>query len=118
KHDGREGAGLRSAVAKRGDEASHVFERRAYLHVETLQGGAVAHAEAEAEPPSRELVNEGGRLGIVAGMAGVDIGDGGPERDLPGLQRDRLAQSQAVSEARAVQAREALLLQTLRDLQR
>ena len=44
------------------------------------------------------------RLRVVMGMARVDVGDAGPERDLARDERERLAEPEAVAEARTVEA--------------
>ena len=49
-------------------------------------------------------------------MARVDVGDGRPQRNLAGGERDGFAEGEAVAEARAVDTGEALLLEALGEL--
>src|SRR5947207_10101706 len=58
-------------------------------------------------------MDEGRRVGVVGRVPRVEIGDGGAERDLARRERQRLAESQAVAEARAIEPAEALVLEAL-----
>ncbi len=75
-------------------------------------------ADSEAEAAAGQLVDQGRRLGVVVWVSEVDIRDAGAERDLARGQGEGLAQGKAVADARAVDAREALLLEPLRELHR
>ena len=79
--------------------------------------GPVAHPDAEAEAPARQLVDEGGGVGEVVGVPRVDIGDAGAERD--GLRDlgDALAEREPVVHARAVDAGIAFLFDALGQLE-
>ncbi len=114
--EGRQRPRLLGAGLKLAHEAAHVFERPARRYLEPGQGRPVAHPDPEAEAAARELVDEGGGMGVVVGMPGVHVGDGRPEGDLVGGEGDGFAESEAVAEARAVDSGEAFLLEALGEL--
>src|SRR5207245_11622165 len=87
--------------------------RRAALEPETLVRGTVAHADPESEPAARQLVDDGRGLRVVEGMARVDVGDAGAERDLARGERERLTERQTVTRARAVESGEPFTLEPL-----
>src|SRR5690606_1881269 len=78
----------------------------------------VAHADAEAEASARELVHERRGLRVVVDVARIDDGDRRAERDALGDQRERLAQAEAVAEARAIDASVAAAFELARDVER
>src|SRR6185503_9058810 len=100
------------------DESAHVFQRLARRDAEPLMGRTMADPDSEAKPAARDLVEEGRGLGEVIRMPGVHVGDAAAERDLARAERDRLAEPEAVAEARAVEAGEAFLLEPPRHLDR
>src|SRR5207245_6677954 len=93
-------------------------QRLADLQPESPRRRSVAPAHTEAEAPAGQLVDDGRRLRILEWMARVDVGDARAERDRAGHQRERLAEREAVARARAIDAREALLLEALGKIER
>src|SRR5207248_2144563 len=84
-----------------GHELADVFQRLADLQPEAPMRRSVAHADAEAEAPARQLVDDRRRLRVLEWMAGVDVGDARAKRDRARRQRERLAEREAVARARA-----------------
>src|SRR5215831_1863516 len=109
-HDRRQISHLRRGRGYLADELADVVEGAADLEAEPLVRGPVAHAHPEPEPAARQLVDHGGRLRVVEGMARVDVRDAGAERDLARRESQRLAEPQPVARARAVEPREPLAL--------
>jgi hypothetical protein len=78
----------------------------------------MAHADAEAEPLAGDLMDERRHLRVLERVAGVDVRDARAERDLPRRDRQRAAERQPVTGARAVDAGESFGLDSLRELDR
>src|SRR6185436_20626723 len=116
--DRRQRADLGHVAARLVDEPADVVQRLAGGQAQTLVGGAVAHADTEAEASPRQLVDRRRRLRVLEGVARIDVGDAGPERDLAGGHRERLAEPEPVAGTRTVDPREALALEALGQLQR
>src|SRR5262245_16020343 len=116
-NNGRQRADLRSGRGHLVHELLDVVERLAGLEPQALVRGPVAHADPEPESSARQLVDDGRGLRVVEGMARVDVGDAGAERDLAGRLRERLAvrlaAGQADTRARTVEDRAAFQLETL-----
>src|SRR4026207_150544 len=69
---------------------------------------AVTDANAEAEATAGQLVDQRRGLGEVEGVARVDVGDAGADRDRAGREGEGLAEPEAGAEARAGEPAEAL----------
>jgi len=59
---------------------------------------AVTDANAEAEATAGQLVDQRRGLGEVEGVARVDVGDAGADRDRAGREGEGLAEPEAVAE--------------------
>src|SRR5690349_11991048 len=116
--DGGQGHDVPRQSLNVGDDLPHVRERLAGHETEPGVGGPVTHADAEAEAPARQLVDDRRRLRPLERDARIDVRDARAERDLARGQGERLAQREPVTGARAVDAGEAFALELRRELER
>ena len=70
----------------------------------------MTHPHAKPEASTRDLMNKGRGLSKIIRMAGVHIGNAGPERNLVGGKGQGLAQANTVANTLTVNAAEAFLL--------
>ena len=116
-HDRRKLAHLGRVRAQVGDELPDVLEGLARADSQAGVDRPVTHADPKPEPAVRQLMDERRHLRVLEGVARVDVGDAGSERDLAGRERQRLAQGQTVAGARAVEPGESLALEPLGHLE-
>lgn len=95
------------------DECAYITQRLADGETQAIVGRSMADADAKAEAALRPFVDERGGLGIVRGMARIDIDNARPKGDLVRHQGERLAQPHTVAEARAVNSTKTFVLNTL-----
>ena len=100
------------------DESADVAERLAGPDPHALMRRLVRHADAEAEPSARDLVDEGRRLGEFLRLLEVDRRDRGREDRALRHMRERVAEPEAAERARRPHAGEAPPLDLAGEFQR